>query len=58
MVVMAAQLWLYGILINYILKMVKFRGFPGSSVVKKPPANAGNVGSSPGLGRPHIPQCS
>ena len=26
--------------------------FPGGSVVKKQPANAGNVGSIPGLGRP------
>ena len=26
-------------------------GFPGGSVVKYPPANAGNVGSIPGCGR-------
>ena len=26
-------------------------GFPGSSVVKNPPANAGKLGSVPGLGR-------
>ena len=26
-------------------------GFPGASVVKNPPANAGDVGSIPGLGR-------
>ena len=26
-------------------------GFPGSSVVKNPPANAGDTGSIPGLGR-------
>ena len=26
-------------------------GFPGCSVVKNPPANAGDVGSIPGLGR-------
>ena len=26
-------------------------GFPGSSVVKDPPANAGDLGSIPGLGR-------
>ena len=26
-------------------------GFPGGSVVKKPPANAGDAGSIPGLGR-------
>ena len=28
-----------------------FTGFPGGSVVKNPPANAGDVGSIPGLGR-------
>ena len=27
------------------------KGFPGGSVVKNPPANAGDVGSIPGLGR-------
>ena len=27
------------------------RGFPGGSAVKNPPANAGDVGSIPGLGR-------
>ena len=26
-------------------------GFPGGSVVKNPPANAGDMGSIPGLGR-------
>ena len=26
-------------------------GFPGGSVVKNPPANAGDTGSIPGLGR-------
>ena len=26
-------------------------GFPGGSVVKNPPANAGDMGSNPGLGR-------
>ena len=28
------------------------RGFPGGSVVKNLPANAGDMGSIPGLGRP------
>ena len=27
------------------------QGFPGGSVVKNPPANAGDTGSIPGLGR-------
>ena len=26
-------------------------GFPGNSAIKDPPANAGNEGSTPGLGR-------
>ena len=28
-------------------------GFPGGAVVKNPPANAGDTGSSPGPGRSH-----
>ena len=28
--------------------------FPGGSVVKNPPANAGDMGSSPGPGRSHM----
>ena len=30
--------------------------FPGGAVVKNPPANAGDTGSSPDLGRSHMPQ--
>ena len=32
------------------------KGFPGGSVVENPPANAGDTGSSPGLGRSHMPR--
>ena len=32
------------------------RGFPGGAVVKSPPANAGDTGLSPGLGRSHMPR--
>ena len=32
------------------------QGFPGGAVVENLPANAGNTGSSPGLGRSHIPR--
>ena len=32
------------------------RGFPGGAVVGSLPANAGDAGSSPGLGRSHMPQ--
>ena len=31
-------------------------GFPGGAVVENLPANAGDMGSSPGLGRSHMPQ--
>ena len=31
------------------------RDFPGGTVVKNPPANAGDTGSSSGLGRSHMP---
>ena len=33
-------------------------GFPGGPVVNNPPANAGDMGSLPGLGRFHMPQSS
>ena len=39
------------------LLVQKFKvGFPGGTVVKNPPANAGDTGSSPGPGRYHMPQ--
>ena len=31
------------------------RGFPGDLLVKNPPANAGDTGANPDLGRPHVP---
>ena len=34
----------------------KKSGFPSGAVVKNLPANAGDTGSSPGLGRSHIPR--
>ena len=36
------------------VKICKMLGFPGGAVVENPPANAGNTGSSPGLGRSHM----
>ena len=33
-------------------------GFPGGAVVKNPPANVGDTGSSPGPGRSHKLQSS
>ena len=40
------------------LNMVYILGIPGGSVVKNPPANAGDLGSMPGLGRSHMLQNS
>ena len=37
-----------------IIKLGK--GFPGGAVVGSLPANAGDTGSSPGLGRSHMPR--
>ena len=33
---------------------LKVEGFPGGAVVENLPANAGDTGSSPGLGRSHM----
>ena len=40
----------YGIVKN------KARDFPGGTMVRNLPANEGDMGSSPGLGRSHMPQ--
>ena len=34
----------------------KTGGLPGGAVVENLPANAGDTGSSPGLGRSHMPR--
>ena len=39
-----------------IIKGIYYWYFPGGTVVKNLPANAGNMGSSPGLGRSHMAQ--
>ena len=50
------------VLINLIVgvisqcEIIMLWDFPGGAVVKKPPTNAGDMGSSPGLGRSHMPQ--
>ena len=38
------------------VKNILLRGFPGGAVVESLPANAGFTGSSPGLGRSHMPR--
>ena len=40
---------------TYILKTIK-RDFPGGAVLKNPPANAGDMGLSPGPRRSHMLQ--
>ena len=46
------------IMYNTFLKinLFYFRGFPGGAVVENLPANAGDTGSSLGLGRSHMPR--
>ena len=48
------------LLVNMQLFNVGFKsdieGFPGGAVVENLPANAGDTGSSPGLGGSHMPQ--
>ena len=43
---------------TYVKTLVKKErgGFPGGAVVENLPANAGDTGSSPGLGRSHMPR--
>ena len=38
-----------------IYEKATMRGFPGGSVVKNSPTNAGDIGSIPGPGRSHMP---
>ena len=38
----------------YKVKEMGLGGFPGGAVVENLPANSGDTGSSPGLGRSHI----
>ena len=40
---------------TYFIKKKNW-GFPGGTVVGNLPANAGDTGSSPGLGRSHMPR--
>ena len=43
-------------LCTFFSKKKNLRVFPGGSVVKNPPTNAGDTGSSPGPGRSYMPQ--
>ena len=44
---------------NTAIKVIfkeSFQGFPGGAAVESLPANAGDTGSSPGLGASHMPR--
>ena len=41
---------------EYYSVIKKRMGFPGGAVVESLPANAGDTGLSPGLGRSHMPR--
>ena len=41
---------------SLVIKICAFGGFPGGAVVENLSANAGDTGSSPGLGRSHMPR--
>ena len=41
---------------NFLKLFKRKRGFPGGAVVENLPANAGDTGSSPGLGGSHMPR--
>ena len=42
--------------LRFQVKRLRNEGFPGGAVVKNLAANAGDLGSSPGLGRSHMPR--
>ena len=42
--------------LTFVLLKLNRRDFPGGAVVRNLPANAGDTGLSPGLGRPHMPR--
>ena len=58
----ADVIWFADDMIIYPIKLKNFRkkkrieGIPGGTVVKNPPANAGDMGSSPDPGRSHMPR--
>ena len=42
------------VIYTYWYLKLQYQGFPGGTVVKNPPANAGDTGSSPGPGISHM----
>ena len=57
-IIISREVWLHGdhnksVACRLISKLYQW-DFPGGAVVKNPPANAGDMGSSPGLGRSQV----
>ena len=50
------QIHILKIFLNLPLKIHEGRDFPSGTVVKNPPANAGDMGSIPGPGTSHMPR--
>ena len=48
--------WFEGVVCRKMNCQKEHKGFPGGAVVESLPANAGDMGSSPGLGRSHMPR--
>ena len=48
--------WLVATILNSTGQETDIWGFPGGAVVKNPPANAGDMGLSPGPGISHMPR--
>ena len=51
----AGLTWIQSVGHVFFLLRVKVLGFPGGSVLKNPPADAGHMGSIPDPGRSHTP---
>ena len=52
----ATQITYYTMGGTHIKNLTNFEGFPGGTAVENLPASAGDTGSSPGLGRSHMPR--
>ena len=48
------DLWFKKLTVTLVIHSL-IQDFPGGAVVESPPANAGDTGSSPGLGGSHMP---
>ena len=56
MVMMMGMMMNVVVITATVINSTKHWGFPGGAVVENLPANAGDMGSSPGLGRSHMPR--